>query len=107
MKVAVKCMFRDGGVLRAKELESALRHTGNLVVETCTPDPTCRARQARLLDIDSASDVIPPLLDPELTTLKANRMVLRGYQVQVDAASGIVQQFQQGWVVHIDLKKSD
>lgn len=103
MKVAIKCMYRDGEALSAKELGSAPRHTGKLIVEKCLPKLTCRTRQARLLDCQSACDVIPPLVDPELTTFMDNRMLLRGYQISIDLASGVVRQCAQGWIVHLVL----
>lgn len=103
MKVLVKCMYRDGELLSAKDLEKTPRRAGTLVVEHWPSSHSPRGRQARLLADDSEPpyDVLPPLIEPELAALKGNRMVLLGYQLHVDADTGAVQELQQGWVVHL------
>lgn len=96
-------MYHNGELLSAKDLEQTPRRTGNLVVEHCQSSNDTRARQARLLaDASQPShDVLPPLIEPELVALKDNRMVLLGYQIQIDSETRPVQKVQQGWVVHL------
>lgn len=103
MKVLVKCMYSDGELLNATAMEKAPRRGGNLVIEQWPASHDCRARQARLLDdaAQAPQDVIPPLVEPELVTLKDNRMVLVGYQMHVDIETGLAQEVKQGWVVHL------
>lgn len=103
MKVLVKCMYRNGELLSARDLEHTPRLGGNLVVEHWPSSHDRRGRQARLLADASQSphDVLPPLVEPELAALRDSRMVLLGYQMYRDPETGVVQKWPQGWVVHL------
>ena len=68
MKVLVKCMYHNGELLSAKDLEKTPRRAGNLVVEHWPSSHSPRGRQARLMANkgELPYDVLPPLVEPEL-----------------------------------------
>jgi hypothetical protein len=103
MKVLVKCMYHNGELLSANDLERTPRLVGNLVVEHWPSSHDPRGRQARLVADPSqpSHDVLPPLVEPELAALRDNRMVLLGYQIYRDPETGAAHKLQQGWVVHL------
>jgi hypothetical protein len=49
----------------------------------------------------SPRDIIPPLFEPQIVTMKDNQMTVHGYQIHVDAESGAVMHCAQVWALRL------
>jgi hypothetical protein len=104
MRFTLKALHHNGAVLAPEQLADAPRHTGNLVVVDCPQGGVFgrHIRQARLLDESfpqAPRDIIPPLFDPQLVKMIDVQMTLHGYQIHVDAETGVVIHHAQVWVL--------
>jgi hypothetical protein len=104
MKFKLKALHHNGVVLTPEELASAPLYVGNLVVEDWPKGGIVERfiRQARLLDMSIPTmprDIIPPLCDPQIVSMKDNQMMLHGYQIHVGAKTGAIRHYAQSWLL--------
>jgi hypothetical protein len=104
MKFKLKALNRYGVVLTPEELAGAPLYVGNLVVEDWPKGGTVERfiRQARLLDMTiptTPRDIIPPLYDPQIVSMKDNQMMLHGYQIHVSAKTEAIRHYAQSWLL--------
>ena len=104
MKSKLKALHHNGIVLTSDEFADAPRYVGNLVVEDWPQGSTFAnyIRQARLLDMtipNTPRDFMPPPFDPQIVKMTDNQLTLHGYQIHVDAETGVIRHYAQSWVL--------
>jgi hypothetical protein len=90
MRFKLKALYREGVVLGAEELRNAPSYIGSFIIEAWL-DGDRLIRRARLLDtaLNALRDIVPPLLDAEVVSMDESQIVVRGYQVNLEARTGL------------------
>ena len=85
-------MYCNGIRLSCTQLAEANAHTGLVIIEEGPDGPFKQVgRRARLLDVrdsESQRDTLPPLFDAEMLGLDRGHMMIHGYQIPIDLATG-------------------
>jgi hypothetical protein len=104
MKLKLEALYLNSTVLLPEALTDAPCCVGNLVIEDWPQGGMFGRfiRKARFLEMTSPTtlrDIIPPLFEPQIVTMRENQMTVHGYQIHVDAETGAIRHHVRSWVL--------
>jgi hypothetical protein len=104
MRLKLEALHLNSTVVLPEALTDAPCCVGNLVIVDWPQGGTVGRviLQARFLEMASPTtlrDIIPPLFEPQIVTMKDKQMTVHGYQIHVDAETGAIRHHMRSWVL--------
>jgi hypothetical protein len=104
MKLKLEALYLNSTVLLPEALTDTPCRVGSLVIEDWPQGGPfgrviCQARFLEMTSPTTLRDIVPPLFEPQIVTMKDNQMTVHGYQIHVDTETGAIRHHVRSWVL--------